>query len=433
MSAHQGGDNPGKSNGLFSDARRRRREEAETKQREEEEGWEESHPGQGAGEASRDPAADHELPDIPWVHHRLSDYEGTEPPERVWVVPDWIPREQVTGIYGPPGVNKTDFLVQLLMALSAGLVFMGYQLERMPVFGLFCEDTEDEILRRAGRIAKHYGMWLSEFPDFHFASLVGFDELEFVQFDGNIMHCRTALKRFDKKIMEIGAGFACLDTAPHFFGGNEIDRRQVSRFLRKLDAVSIGRNCGIAITAHPSARGQRSGRMDSGSTGWEGGVRARIALTKPIAEDEPIEEGKPPPDTRDRQLTLWKSNYAPPGQQIDLVWDAGVFTTAALDPEKAKARGPNAKAACEEKFVEMLADHFARGVYVHTSVNAHASYAPLVFSIASNHAFSVAEFKRAMERLMGAGRIRIETYGPPSKARNRFIIVARSEQKQEDT
>jgi RecA-family ATPase len=368
----------------------------------------------------RDHIDEHEIPKIPWIDRRIADRTEEDLPERLWVVPDWIPREQVTGIYGPPGVNKTDFLVQLLMALSAGLVFMGYQLEQVPVYGLFCEDTDVEIWRRAARIAAHYGMRLSDFPDFHFSSLVGYDDLEFITFDNNTMLESRALKRFDMKIAATGAAFACLDTAPHFFGGNENDRRQVSRFLRKLDAISINRSCGVAITAHPSARGRTSGRMESGSTGWEGGVRARLALTKP---DQEAEEGKPPPDTNDRTLTLWKSNYAPPGKMLDLVWEKGVFTTAALDPEKAKARGAGANAACEEKFMELLAEHFARGVYVNTVVHAHASYAPLVFYIASGQAFSIAQFKRAMEKLTGKNAIRIETYGPSSRTRQRFAIV----------
>jgi RecA-family ATPase len=294
------------------------------------------------------------------------------------------------------------------MALSIGGVFMGYQLTRMPVFGLFCEDTALEIARRAARVASFYGMWLSEFPDFHYASLVGYGPLEFVTFDGNSMYESRALKRFDMKLEETGAAFACLDTAPHFFGGSEIDRRQVSRFLRRLDAISIVRGCGVVITAHPSARGRSSGRMDSGSTGWEGGVRARIALTRPEQDD--AEDGKPQVDGKDRQLTLWKSNYAPPGKILDLVCDHGVFTTNALDPEKAQQRGPGRNAACEEKFRELLRAVYSQGGYVHDSANAPARYAPTVFAASPNgRGFSKPEYLRAMHRLLGKNLLRYET------------------------
>jgi hypothetical protein len=355
-----------------------------------------------------DPIDRHRLPKIPWIDRRASD-RGEDPvPERLWIIPDWIPREQVTGLYGPPGVNKTDFLIQLLMAKSRGLVFMGYQLEPAPTYGLFCEDTEEEIDRRIARIAEHYGLWVTEFPDFHYSSLVGYDDLEFVTFDKNEMLDSRSLKRFDMKIEESGAVMACLDTAPHFFGGSEIDRRQVSRFLRKLDSISIGRKCGIVISAHPSARGAKSnGRMDSGSTGWEGGVRARIALTKPEQDDD--EDGKPPADTNDRKLTLWKSNYAPPGKTIDLIWEKGVFTTSALDSEKAKTRGPGRNDACNEKFLELLRAVTAQGGYVHDSANVPARYAPQVFaSRPDGKEFSKTEYTRAMMRLLGTGKLRYE-------------------------
>jgi RecA-family ATPase len=360
----------------------------------------------------QNPYDNHKLPNVEWIDRRISDWNEAELPDRLWVVPDWIPREQVTGLYGPPGVNKTDFLIQLLMSTSLGLPFLGYQLERMPAFGLFCEDTAVEIARRAARIASHHGMYLSEFPDFHYASLVGHDDLEFVTFDRNTMAQTRALKRFDMIIEQTGAALACLDTAPHFFGGSEIDRRQVSRFLRKLDAISIVRGCGIVITAHPSARGAKAGgRMDSGSTGWEGGVRARIALTKsnsPDGEDEAA--GRPPEDTNERTLTLWKSNYAPPGKTLELVWNKGVFTTAALDPEKAQQRGPGRNVACEEKFLELLRAVYSQGGYVHDSANVPARYAPLVFATSPNgKGFGKPEYKRAMDRLLGKNRLRYET------------------------
>jgi RecA-family ATPase len=373
-------------------------------------------------EDSTNPYDDHQLPDVEWIDRRISDWNEAELPERLWVIPDWIPREQVTGLYGPPGVNKTDFLIQLLMSTSLGLPFLGYQLERMPAFGLFCEDTAVEIARRAARIASHHGMYLSEFPDFHYASLVGHDDLEFVTFERNSMYQTRALKRFDMTIQQTGAALACLDTAPHFFGGSEIDRRQVSRFLRKLDAISIVRGCGIVITAHPSAKGRDSGRMDSGSTGWEGGVRARIALTRPGQDD--AEDGKPPADGKDRQLTLWKSNYSPPGKILDLVCDRGVFTTSALDPDKAKARGPLRVSMTDEHFKEMLPKIDKEGRYVSDSRSANDRYAPRVFAQhPDGKEFSEAEYRRAMQRLLAMGVIKlVPVSSKPSDQRRKLVI-----------
>ena len=101
--------------------------------------------------------------------------------------------------------------------------------------------------------------------------------------------------------MQLGARLATLDTAPDFFGGAEISRRDVTRFVRKLDAVSMTRSCSILFTAHPSVRGRASGSFDSGSTGWEAKVRARLSLHDPGDEDDDSDEdkrdrGRPPSD-----------------------------------------------------------------------------------------------------------------------------------------
>lgn len=354
-----------------------------------------------------DPIHQHKLPEIPWKWERGSDWANAEVPERQWILPGWIPRRQTTGLYGVGGVNKTDFLLQLAMAHSKGLVFAGHQLPKGRVVCLFCEDESEEIRRRANRVARHYGFYdIGDFQDFHYVSLVGYDLPYFLRFKGSKPKPQTALKRADKKIKDEEATLMVLDTAPHFFGGNDISRLEVSTFLRKLDGISLARDCAVLFAAHPSKSGEKSGRMTSGSTHWEGGVRARISLTRPEEEGD---ESKPPSDTSDRILTLWKSNYAAPGKTLDLVWNDGVFTTSALDPEKAKARGPQRNEACEEKFLELLRKISEQGRYVNDASTAPARYAPKAFaSMPEGKTYSAAEYKRAMERLLGTGKIRVE-------------------------
>lgn len=360
---------------------------------------------------------DHELPQIVWRDICAADWAERPVPDLQFIIEEWIPRRQVTGLYGVGGINKTDFLIHLLMAKSAGLVFIGYDLgPAEPVYGLFCEDTEAEIIRRAARIAAGYRRSLAEFPDFRFASLVGFDVTEFVSFDaGGAMKVEYALLRFDRAIMRHGIRLAALDTIPDFFGGNEIARREVSSFMRKLDAISITRDCAIVFSAHPSVRGRDRGTMDSGSTGWEGKVRSRLSLRDPGEEDE--DDGPPdkrrhgPPKPTDRRvLTRHKSNYAAPGATLELIWRDGFFSTAALDAEAAKARqrGPPRNAACDGRFLELLAKAGSEGRHVSDSRNAHGRYAPDVFArMPGGKGFSEAEYTRAMARLFDAGRIRV--------------------------
>jgi RecA-family ATPase len=377
--------------------------------------------------------ANHALPDVAWRDVRLSDWANRDLPERLWIVPDWIPREQTTGLYGVGGINKTDFLLQLLMASSAGLPFLGYALTPLgPVYGLFCEDSEAELVRRASRIAVHYHRSLADFPDVHFASLVGYDDPEFVSFDGPKPMNGAALLRFDRMIMQLGAKLATLDTAPDFFGGTEISRRDVTRFVRKLDAVSMTRSCAILFTAHPSVRGRTSGSFDSGSTGWEAKVRARLSLHDPGNEDDEDADKKanaPQPPSERRILTRQKANYARPGETIELICRNGVFTTAALDTEQAakRAGGPTRNAACDDQFLALIPKAESAIRYVHDASSAPSHYAPAVFAARKDSGgYSRAEFTRAMRRLLETGRIRSIPFGAPSKGRSKSEIVQQS-------
>jgi hypothetical protein len=80
--------------------------------------------------------------------------------------------------------------------------------------------------------------------------------------------------------------------------------------------------------------------------------------------------------------------------------------------------------ACDQKFLERLVSYRDRGLYVHMTPNVPDRYAPKVF--AHNSSFSEAEFCRAMRRLWATGRIKLETYGPPSRQRRCLAIGLRT-------
>jgi RecA-family ATPase len=133
-------------------------------------------------------------------------------------------------------------------------------------------------------VANFHGLTLADFPDFHFASLASATS---AQNSGCLRKTKTtfptrkSLLRFDWKIHEYRAGLAILDTAAHFFGGEENKKLQVTQFIRTLDAISITRNCGMVFSRHPSFTALKEGRMSSGNMGWDGSPRSRIGMTAP--------------------------------------------------------------------------------------------------------------------------------------------------------
>jgi RecA-family ATPase len=359
-----------------------------------------------------------------WTDVPLSDWADREIPPRQWIMEGWIPVGQCIGFYGLAGILKTDWLLQLMMAASLGLPFCGIPIMHCITYGLFCEDNEEEVARRAQRIAAFYGRSLSEFTGLNFASLVGVLDTEFVSFDTGRMLLQPAYHLFAQRVSQCGANLAVLDTAPDFFGGEEINRRQVSRFVRMLDGIGMQNHCAIVFSAHPSQRGRASGRYDSGSTGWEGKVRGRLVLRDPIDDQDDEDYGprrivRPPSDKR--ILTRAKSNYAIPGEEIELVVRDGGFAPTALEATK---RGPRRDLAANAKFLELLRKFAKQGRWVHDAASSPERYAPAAFAADLDHAdFTKPEFKRAMTRLFDANRIKKELVGSGRNGHYQLIEI----------
>jgi hypothetical protein len=344
---------------------------------------------------------------------------------------DWIPRGQTTGLYGVSGVLKTTFLLQLMMAASAGLAFCGLPITQVPVYGLFCEDTKDEILRRAARLARFYQRDLDRFPNFHFASLVGQMDTELLSFDLGKRHPGLAFDHFAQELDYYRPGLVVLDTLPDFFGGEEINRRQTSQFIRMLDGLGMLHNCAIVCAAHPSMRGRASGRLDSGNTGIEGKMRARLTLHDPGDDGD---DGETPDErayrvalnpTDKRILTRVNSNYARPGKTNELIIREGAFFPAAIDPGQAARHGLTRDQAVKSLFLEPLAKTKREGRYVNNSVQHPSSYAPRVFAphpLNRKTKASKREFERAIVELLADEKIRLEQVGRPSKSHSEFVV-----------
>jgi RecA-family ATPase len=370
----------------------------------------------------------HQLLQVQPVVYRASDWTTRTVPAMRWIVEDWIPRQQVTGLYGAAGTLKTWLLLQVLMAKAAGLVVLGQQMDPEPTLGVFCEDTPEEIVRRKEKIARFYGRSLDDFADFHWVSLVGVENTELVTFDAQALMLKTDLVRWlDYYILKYQISVAGLDTVAHMFGGEEVKRREVAPFIRFLDAISITRDCAIVFTAHPSVRGRQSGTMDSGSTHWEGGVRSRLTFHDPstVPNAAPAD-----PDLILRVLTRVKANYAPAGEKMELVWrDRLAFSPAVVDPTTAQLRqpGPGRDAAVGQRFVELLKTTADEGRPVSATDRA-SNYAPKVFADHPNGMlFSKAEYARAMARLLANKIITVQPYGPPSKDRRKIVLAADGE------
>ena len=288
---------------------------------------------------------------------------------------------------------------------------------RCRVFGLFCEDSEDEIQRRQQSINDSLGIQYEQLEGFAFASGKGEDN-ELIKFEGGSGEYSLTHRFHDliEQIRKHQAKLVILDTAADTFGGNENDRRQVRRFIgTALARLARDINGAVLLNAHPSRSGLK-GDMDGGSTGWSNSVRSRWSLERPGAED------KNTPDADTRVLTRRKANYAQIGEVIRLTWRQGLLVPTNM----AMTDIPNAqnrRLMAQEKFMKLLAKCTAANMMLSDS-NHSGNYAPKKFAGRLDaDGFSAQDFEGALKDLLVAERIEMKPYGRKGDARFRIAAV----------
>jgi RecA-family ATPase len=366
----------------------------------------------------------------PWPVSTLTKWHGQDIPPRPWLMEDWIIRGQVTGFYGIGGIRKTDWLLQLMIATALGQPFCGIPIDQAAVLGLFCEDTDPEIARRAQRLAQFYQTTLAQLTLCHYASLVGTQLTELITYDFNQATPTPAFNQLSQLLETYNPKLLVLDTAPDFFGGSENNRREVAQFIRLLDNAAQHHDCAIIFSAQPSVRGRFSRTLESGTTGWENKVRARLTLHDPQTDDD--EDNEQPaakyPSNR-RILTRAKSNYAIPGAEIPLVIKNGGFFPEAIDQDTAPLRGLDREIRCRSLFKEMLEDITRQGRWVNDTRTTPERYAPTVFAKRPRQerlGFLQKDFEKAMSWLLDHGDIKPGTHRHAGRNYNAIILTHKS-------
>jgi hypothetical protein len=340
---------------------------------------------------------------------------GSPAPPRRWIVPDMIPDQNVTMLAGDGAVGKSTLLLQLAVAVSAGREWLGTMPASGPVVFLSAEDDRAELHRRLEAIvASMAGLTLADLGDLHLIPLAGCDAVMAAP-EGrtSIVRATAVFRGLAAIVKKIKPRIVILDTLADVFAGNENARPEARQFIGLLRGLAIDHALAVVLASHPSLSGMSSGSGTSGSTGWSNSVRARLYL-ETIKGGDGYEI-----DASLRVLRVKKSNYGPPSLELRLRWHDGVFL---LDGPSGGFDKLAADAKADRLFLDLLSVVAAQGRDV--SPKPSATYAPTAFEKHPNaEGFSRRAFVRAMERLLVAGRVRVETVGPPSKQRQRLVIV----------
>lgn len=248
--------------------------------------------------------------------------EQSAPPLMDWVIPDWIPAGHTTLLAGRGGVGKTLLAQHIATAVAEGADYIA-SIPRRNVLLIAAEDDVPELWRRQLNICQHFGVPLRDLDGHLFIhSAAGADVTLMGSKFGELK--QTAwLARLQALREFTNAGLVILDNIARMYGGNENDRHSVTTFCALVQAACAP--AAVLLLSHPA---KTTGSEYSGSTAWEGAVRARLYLgDKPPGADVDEE-----PTTNDvRYLSRRKSNYS----QLDcrrFVLTGGVLVPDAVAP-----------------------------------------------------------------------------------------------------
>lgn len=355
-------------------------------------------------------------PTLPWAE-RFED--GVPPPAQEWAIRDRIPNQQVALYSGEGAAGKSSTALHLCAAHVLGRDWLGSMPELGPAWFLDAEDGLDVIHRRLEAIRSYYGTTFAEMYAGGLAimSLVGQDCLLATCTRNGLINRTPFYDQLLAAAAELKPKMIAIASLANVFGGSELDRSQVQQFVAMLRRIAVAANGAVLLIAHPSLTGISTDTGLSGSTQWHNAVRARLYLKgiKP--------ENGEPADSDLRALEFRKNQYGPAAHTVVLRWKDGLFLPEGSgDPLEKLAR----EARADETFLRILARFHASARTVTDHPTAPSNYAPRVFAkepegLAAH--LTKADLEAAMARLFQSNRIRIHTWGPPSR-QHRGVVLA---------
>jgi AAA domain len=340
-------------------------------------------------------------------------WHGQSVPDREWCVLNRIPMRNVTLFSGEGAIGKSIVSLQLAVAHALGKDWLGAMPEPGPALVVACEDDADELHRRLSLILNQYGATFEDLKDLHPLSLAGQDALLATPDRSGLMKPTRLFDQLSVAACKIHPKSIILDNSADVFGGNENDRAQVRQFVGILRGLAITADAGVLLTSHPSLTGINSGTGLSGSTAWNATVRSRLYMKRVKTE----KDEEPDPDLR--VIEVMKSNYGPVGETITLRWKDGVFVPMEAMGTLEKLAAEN---AADDLFLKLLDRFQDQGRNLSDKPTAN-NYAPRMFATDPDGKGRTKDFVSAMARLFPAGKIRVETYGRPSRLVTRLVRV----------
>jgi RecA-family ATPase len=315
----------------------------------------------------------------------------------------------VTLLSGDGGTGKSLLAYQIGLAGVLGVETLGFSPAEGRVVYLAAEDDESELKRRGRDILSAMRCTFADLNGgMRVIPMAGKDaELVSEKRRSRELHLTDLAQRITDLLTDFLPKLLILDTAADVFGGDEINRKQVRFFVSVLRRLAMECDLAVLLLSHPSVQGMQSGTGLSGSTAWNNSVRSRLYFTA---------------DKADEDLRLpknMKANYGRKGAETKLRWHDGAFI---LDDGKPSAHAALLANHTNDVFLKLLSSINASGRRVSSSRS--SAYAPTVMAaMPEREGTSKKAFEEAMARLFAEKKIAVVREGPPSKLRERLVVV----------
>jgi hypothetical protein len=337
----------------------------------------------------------------------LRNLAATPPPERTWFIRDWLgPGPTLFAASG--GVGKSLLAQQAGTALAIGRSFIG-EVER-PLRNLVwaCEDDIDELARRQIDISRHFDIDPAAPADnLILQSRLGMESMLMTPWQG-MLHRTNVFEELRQQVNDLGVEVLWLDNVAHLFGGDEVNRGQVTSFISALAGLVTGRPFSVVLLSHVA---RQMGSEFAGSAAWENAVRMRWYLGNKLPDQKAEDADEVAADLR--FLAKRKTNYS----QRDYVRFR--YAEGALLAEQAP--GVALASYLDEKRAEQLlvgAFQTLKGMGFHpTAGKTSPEFLPgqaVAKGLAAG--YGKKELSRALDRLIGRG---IFYQGPVGQYANR--------------
>jgi phage/plasmid primase-like uncharacterized protein/RecA-family ATPase len=341
-----------------------------------------------------------------------SEFAGKPVPPQEWHVDGVIPANNVTGLGGDGGTGKSLLGLQLGVATATNGLWIGFRPKAGKVLFVSAEDEIEELHRRLARICPR----LETLDNLAIIPLAGKDAvLAAPEGSSGLLKETPLFKAIRHIIAKHRPDLLILDTLADLFGGDEIKKVQARQFIGLLRGLALEYRVTVLLLYHPSQAGMNSGSGTSGNSAWNNSVRSRLYFERRITREgsESFED-----DVNIRVLKTMKSNRAAIGGQIVVRYDKGMF----VREQESTLDARDAAHQAERAFMELLAQ-FERECRT-VSDKSGPNYAPFVFSKHPGaNGIQKGQLEKAMNRLFGDNRIKVEETGPMSRRQRKIVVV----------